>query len=118
MIEFLKQNYLLIIEIVITVIAIVIALIKSRPKTLDSFISLIYEVSSFVPELVARTEKTCLPGTEKKTVVIDSALSALRSLVGRNLTQKESMIASDFFSSYVEKVLEAPQKKLLEVVDD
>ena len=109
-IDFCRQNLVLIVSIATLVAEIIFVIIKRRPKTLDDFIFALNEVRSSISLLVERVE---VPGngSEKKQSVIDGALTVLSRLLGRELSEKEKVYAVKLFDVDIENVLSAPTKK-------
>lgn len=115
--NFIKEYGSSIIAALSVIVGIVAILVKKRPKTLDEFTSLLNEVLSNVPYLVSIQE--CRygagHGNEKKTAVLVQAAREMTSRLGRELSKDESDYCLSKVSSLVEEVLEAPQKKGVEL---
>lgn len=106
MIEFLKDNYKLIIDIVLVIVATVIMCIKKKPvKVVDSAKE---TVCLLLPGLINLAEASGLTGANKKTFVVQKLHECLLDL---GYTSDCIEILEEFARDQVEVILSTPQKK-------
>lgn len=110
-INFILQNWRLIIEIITLIISIIL-FVLSKFKKIGSSVSseaLLY-VYQNLPDLIAHVE---VPGhgAEKLKVVLQLALELLQKYFGRSLTEDEVSHYSVVIKNNVEKILSTPTKK-------
>lgn len=112
-IDFLVKNWQFISTIITTLLLVILLIIKKRPKSIDDFSNILDIVITKVPDFVIQAENVLGAGngSEKKMLVINYALKEFKRLLGRDLTTNESDTAILQFSSSIEAVLNAPQKK-------
>lgn len=108
--EFLKQNYVLLVNIGIFVIEFIILVIKRRPQTVDDFVAALHDVSLQVPSFINRVESPG-HGEEKKFAVLAAAEHKVESVLHREITDREKGIAKKYFDEVIESVLSTPSKK-------
>ena len=112
-IEFIKQNYKLIIGVLIivitTIISSVITVKKSGGKTTfwEALKARIFEQIPQWAELVEKPGN----GEEKKEAVLDLALNEAKAFIGRELSEQEVNAVKLLASSHLENVLKAPKAK-------
>lgn len=104
MLDFLKDNYKLIIICVLIIINLVFSIVK-KVKTCDNVWTYIM---SIIPDLINQVEAPG-NGSTKLTAVI----SVLSTLLADHFDMSEDKIASYVIKAqaYIEKVLSTPQKK-------
>lgn len=112
-INFVKQNYKLIIGCVIvvatTIVSSIITVKKSGGKTTfwEALKARIFEQIPQWAELVEKPGN----GEEKKEAVLDLALNEAKAFIGRELTEQEINAVRLLASSHLENVLKAPKAK-------
>ena len=112
-INFVKQNYKLIIGCVIviatTIISSIITVKKSGGKTTfwEALKARIFEQIPQWAELVEKPGN----GEEKKEAVLDLALNEAKAFIGRELSEQEANAVRLLASSHLENVLKAPKAK-------
>ena len=111
--EFIKQNYKLIIGCVIiiatTIISSIITVKKSGGKT-TFWEALKARIFEQIPQWADLVEKPG-NGEEKKEAVLDLALNEAKAFLGRELSEQEINAVKLLASSHLENVLKAPKAK-------
>lgn len=112
-INFVKQNYKLIIGCVIvvatTIVSSIITVKKSGGKT-TFWEALKARIFEQIPQWADLVEKPG-NGEEKKEAVLDLALNEAKAFLGRELTEQEINAVKLLASSHLENVLKAPKAK-------
>ena len=111
--NFIKQNYKLIIGCIIvvatTIVSSIITVKKSGGKT-TFWQALKARIFEQIPEWADLVEKPG-NGEEKKEAVLDLALNEAKAFLGRELTEQEINAVRLLASSHLEAVLKAPKAK-------
>lgn len=103
------------IDTIVSCIALLFSLVifmikKPASKSIDDTIKS-YLLES-VPQLIEIIEGTKgYTGEDKKKFVVGGALSIVKKYYGRQLTDKEALLWSDFIGNLIESILKCPQKK-------
>ena len=113
LIEFIKQNYKLIIGcliiVITTIISSIITVKKSGGKT-TFWEALKARIFEQIPQWADLVEKPG-NGEEKKEAVLDLALNEAKAFLGRELSEQEINAVKLLASSHLENVLKAPKAK-------
>lgn len=107
MLEFLKANYIWIIEFSLTLISFIVLLLKKKIKLTDSAFQ---DVFKKIPGWIVDAEKTGISGNEKLLYVLNFALQYLESKYGDFVWNDKAI--KECLIDFIESVLETPQKKL------
>ena len=111
--NFIKQNYKLIIGCIIvvatTIVSSIITVKKSNGKTTfwEALKARIFEQIPMWADLVEKPGN----GEEKKEAVLDLALNEAKAFIGRELSEQEINAIRLLASSHLENVLKAPKAK-------
>lgn len=111
MLNFIKENIILILAVISILFEMLILISKKKPKTLDDFLDLLHQcVSDKLPEFINSVE---IPGngSDKKIKVVLKAKDFICKKLGRNFSQKEDEIFYEYVSKAIESILTTPQKK-------
>ena len=104
--DLLIQNYNLIIDIVLVIVATVIMCIKKKPvKVVDSAKEIVLKL---LPGLINSVEQSDLKGANKKDKVL---LLLHECLVDLGYSQDCIALLDDFAKDQIEVILSTPQKK-------
>lgn len=91
-------------------LTLIFVIIKRRPKSIDEFLSVLYEVAAILPDLINKVESPGL-GEEKKIAVMSTARKLVQKKIGRPLSNDEISHCEVFIGSMIESILSTPQKK-------
>lgn len=114
--EFLLANWYYVIVAVLAVLSFTASLIISLKKKGSS--NLIDSVKAALLENIpmwAILSEGLISGEDKKNNVLQLGVALASKLLGRNLTADENSYFVAFISEQLEKILSAPQKKLVAV---
>ena len=113
MLDFLISNWRWIAVVLIELISFIILLLKKRITIQDSKYR---EILLKIPGLISQAEKLSPSGNgkEKFDFVFVTVIDLLKSEYGDSLTK----MFSDTVSSFIESILECPQKKMIKVKED
>ena len=112
-INFVKQNYKLIIGcaiIVLTTIISSIITVKKSGGKVSFWEALKARIFEQIPEWLNLVEKPG-NGEEKKEAVLDLALNEAKAFLGRDLTEEEKNAIKLLASSHLENVMRTPKAK-------
>ena len=112
--EFLLKNWYYIILACIAIASFTLSLIFSRRKNKNiSFLDSVKE--SLLEEIPfwAVISEGLESGVDKRNNVISLGIALCRKLLGRDLTADENSFFIAFITEQLEKILSAPQKKLI-----
>lgn len=109
MLDFLKENWRVILEIVSVIIALIIFLLK-KPVSSSFESDLISDLTVVIHDWINRVE---VPknGETKKDTVVNVAIRYVAKKYGRSLTDDEKDIWRKRISTIIELYLSTPQKK-------
>lgn len=109
MLDFLKENWRVILEIVSVLIALIIFLLK-KPVSSSFESDLISDLTVVIHDWINRVE---VPknGETKKDTVVNVAIRYVAKKYGRSLTDDEKDIWRKRISTIIELYLSTPQKK-------
>ena len=114
--EFLLANWYYVIVAVLAVLSFAASLIISLKKKGSS--NLVDSVKAALLENIpmwAILSEGLISGEDKKNNVLQLGIALASKLLGRNLTADENSYFVAFISEQLEKILSAPQKKLVAV---
>lgn len=110
--DFICANWYYIIIIFFSFLSVLLALVKKkRVITLDIFTDALKDTFIKLPEFIKNVESLDIPGSDKKALVISSALRYFVCFIGRELTDSEDKYLTAMFDKMIEKILDTPQKK-------
>lgn len=106
--EFIAENWLIMIEIILGIISLVIVILKkTKLVSLDTPFE---KLLSKLPELISKAEILSKDGRVKKSYVLSVAYAYLADLTGKPV-EEVSGIYCDRISKAIEDILETPMKK-------
>lgn len=106
--EFIAQNYLVMIEIILAVVSLIIVILKkTKLVSVDTPFEKLLEK---LPELIKRAEVLSKDGKVKRNYVLSVSYSYLADLTGKPV-EVVSGIYCDRILSAIENILETPEKK-------
>lgn len=108
--EFCREYGVYFLTLLCFIIEIIFLVVKRRPKSIDDFKLAFEEALALVPELVISRERPG-EGELKKKEVITSCSYLVSRLLGRKLSDYETVIIRDAVSDKIETVLSTPIKK-------
>lgn len=109
MIDFIKENWLILSTILISGLSFLIHLFQKRPKANSLFTAVDMITSDYLPEFILEAEKTGYLGEKKKEIVIDKCLALLKRMI--KCDDEAINQAIKLFGIYIEKILATPRKK-------
>lgn len=107
--DFIVENWKLILTILMLVIAFILALVRKKPKS-DIISYVRSRLADFLPLAINEVE-TPGSGEYKKKLVTNLALKLVVDIYGRVLTDDETNFYTSIIENMIEKFLETPQKK-------
>ena len=108
MMEFIAQNYWVMIEIFLTLVSLIIVILKrTKLVSLDTPFEKLLEK---LPELIKRAEILSKDGKVKRNYVLSVSYSYLADLTGKPV-EEISGIYCDRILTAIESILETPEKK-------
>lgn len=116
--EFLKANWYYILVAVLAIASFVASLVITIKKKGSS--NLFDSVKAAIMEnlpMWAILSEGLVSGADKKNNVLQLGIALASKLLGRNLTADENAYFVSFIGEQLEKILSAPQKKLVKVVE-
>lgn len=109
--DFLADNWYYIVVIILSFLSVLLALVKKkRVINTDLFTDALKNTILKLPEIIKNVESLEIAGSDKKSLVIASAIKFISGLLGRDLTDDEDKYLSNIFSIQIESVLDAPTK--------
>lgn len=113
--EFIFQNYLIMIELILALVSLVVVILK---KTKIISVDTPFEkLLDKLPELISKAEILSKDGKVKKSYVLSVSYAYLADLTGKPV-EEISGIYCDRISSAIEKILETPRKKEVKENDE
>lgn len=106
--EFISQNYLIMIEIILGVISLIIVILKKTKILLND--TPFEKLLSRLPDIISKAEILSKDGKVKKSYVLSVSYAYLADLTGKPV-EEISGIYCDRISSAIEEILKTPQKK-------
>lgn len=104
--QFLQENYQLLIVALVAIIEVVVFFIRKKPSmNYDDHVKSL--ISEFVPSFVVLAELSGAKGSEKLSFVV----SELMKKIKKYRTSKDEDFWKEYIISKVEAVLSTPQKK-------
>jgi uncharacterized protein YlzI (FlbEa/FlbD family) len=118
LVEFLLENWQVLLSGILTLITVTIALVKGKKLVVsDVFKETLLKVLEKLPDFISAFEISDVNGITKKQLVITSALAYFEDVYGQKLTDEQASYISALFSRDIEKILGTPQKKMIEYED-
>lgn len=115
--EFLLQNWYYVLVAVLAIasfIASLVITIKKKGSSSNLFDSVKAAILENLP-MWAILSEGLVSGADKKNNVLQLGIALASKLLGRNLTADENAYFVSFIGEQLEKILSAPQKKLIKV---
>lgn len=112
--EFIAQNYLIMIEIILAIISLVIVILKRTRVILKD--TPFEKLLSKLPDIISKAEILSKDGKVKKSYVLSVSYAFLADLTGKPV-EEISGIYCDRICSAIEEILKTPQKKEVVVND-
>lgn len=106
--DFISQNYLIMIEIILAVISLVVVILKKTKILLND--TPFEKLLSRLPDIISKAEFVSKDGKVKKSYVLSVCSAYLADLTGKSVVEISGMY-SDRISLAIEEILKTPQKK-------
>ena len=109
---FFIQNWQLLASALLFIFACIVGIVRGRKKGYSFSDILLGLVAEHLPEWISLAEANGGTGEQKKVAVLNSALNYASRTLGRKLSEEETTFLITQASEQIEKILEAPQKKI------
>ena len=110
--EFIAQNYLIMIEIILGFISLIIVILKKTKIILND--TPFEKLLSRLPDIISKAEELSNIGKVKKSYVLGVSYAYLADLTGKSV-EEISGVYCDRISSAIEEILKTPQKKEVKI---
>lgn len=108
MIDFLRENWKLILEAVVLIASVILLIVKKKPvKVLEGVINLL---NRYVVSAINEAEATGLKGSDKKKYCHDILIGFAAASLGFD-QERTNRLYGEYVDVLIENILSTPQKK-------